>query len=202
MMKQQAEPEVRHRAGRRARPSSRRSRSALPRRTAAITPAGMPISDRDEHAEDRELERDRDARARSCARPASSRWSTPRSPCSASQIQCAYCTGSGRSSRYLWRIGGEHRRVAVLGAERDRRVAGDRTHAEEDEHARGNEHDEGGSHLAKEEAAHRPSVTTCTPRIATRRSVSGYSVDAGQLRLRRRRGSPGGRGRSAAGRRG
>ncbi len=33
----------------------------------------------------------------------SSRWSTPRSPCSASQIQCAYCTGSGRSSRYLWR---------------------------------------------------------------------------------------------------
>ena len=39
----------------------------------------------------------------------------------------------------------EDGRVAVLGAERDRRVAGDRTHAEEDEHAREHENDEGGS---------------------------------------------------------
>src|SRR5215471_10093686 len=34
----------------------------------------------------------------------SSRWSTPRSPWSASQTQCTYWTGSGRSSMYLWRI--------------------------------------------------------------------------------------------------
>src|SRR6266545_4834292 len=33
----------------------------------------------------------------------SSRWSAPRSPCTASHNQCPYCTGSGRSSRYLWR---------------------------------------------------------------------------------------------------
>ena len=48
-----------------------------------------------------------------------------------------------------------HRRVAVLGAERGRRVARQRADAEEDEHAREEQDDEGGSELAEQEAAHR-----------------------------------------------
>ena len=74
----------------------------------------------------------------------------------------------------------EHRRVAVLGAERDRRVARDRANAEEHEHARQQEDDEGGSHLAKEKAAHRQSVSKpwsyLNDAFATRSSVSGYIV--------------------------
>src|SRR4051794_27513498 len=75
----------------------------LPRRTAAITPAGMPT---------RVAKSMLNAASSSvigslltivCATD-SSRWSTPRSPRSASQIQCAYCTGKGRSSMYLCRI--------------------------------------------------------------------------------------------------
>ena len=86
----------------------------------------------------------------------------------------------------------EHGRVAVLGAERDRRVARDRADADEDEHAREHEHDEGGSHLAQEEAAHRQSVSMTSSylndAIATRSSVSGYIVDARQLSSGHRRG--------------
>ena len=71
----------------------------------------------------------------------------------------------------------EHGRVAVLGSERDRRVAGDRADAEEHEHAREHEDDEGGSHLAKEKAAHRQPVSTNARYLydafATRSSVSG-----------------------------
>ena len=45
-------------------------------------------------------------------------------------------------------------RVAILGAERERRVPRDRPHADEHEHAREEQNDQGGSDLAQEEAAH------------------------------------------------
>ena len=44
--------------------------------------------------------------------------------------------------------------VPVLAAERERRVAWDRPHADEDEHAGEHEDDQGGPDLAQEEAAH------------------------------------------------
>jgi hypothetical protein len=49
---------------------------------------------------------------------------------------------------------GEHLGVAVLAAERERRVTRQRTHPSEDDHARQREHDQGGSGLSQQEAAH------------------------------------------------
>src|SRR5579884_4355506 len=75
---------------------------SLPRRTAAITPAGMPTSvaiSMLRIASSSEI----GMRETIVCATGRSRWSVPRSPCSASQIQCAYCTGNGLSSRYLWR---------------------------------------------------------------------------------------------------
>ena len=58
----QAEPEMRVARARPAQPSWRRSPSALPRRTAAITPAGIPIRMPIRIDEAGQLERDRDPR--------------------------------------------------------------------------------------------------------------------------------------------
>src|SRR5206468_11615794 len=48
----------------------------------------------------------------------------------------------------------EHGRVAILAAERERRVARQSPHAEKHEHAREQEDDQGGPDLTQEEAAH------------------------------------------------
>ena len=42
----------------------------------------------------------------------------------------------------------QHRRVAILAAERQRGIAGQRADPEKDEHAREQQHDQGGSDLA------------------------------------------------------
>ena len=63
----------------------------------------------------------------------SCRESVPRSPRNDCAIQLTYWTGSGLSSPYVVPDRGHHRRVAVLAAERERRVTRQRADADEDD---------------------------------------------------------------------
>src|SRR5579884_994786 len=74
----------------------------FPRRTAAITPAGIPIS-MPTRIERSASSREIGIRDTIVCATGSLRLSSPRLPCSARQTHLTYCTGSGRSSPYSCR---------------------------------------------------------------------------------------------------
>ena len=164
---QQPEPEMRH-----GQADERDGRRRVVARLAAPDrgdhPRRDPDQDRHEHAEQRELEADRDARddrvrdrqlSLVAAEVAVQREPDP----------VAVLHGQRPVEEVLVAHGREHGGVAILGTERDRRITGNRADAQEDEHARQHEDDEGGSRLSEKEAAHRRFASsrpaaTCTAR--------------------------------------
>ena len=149
----QPEPEVRD-----AEPDERRARRDVVRGLSLLhrgdDPRGDPDQEPDHDREERELERDRQSvqdrlRDREVALVATE-VSLQREP---EPLHVLHGHRLVEPVVVPDRL--HHRRVAVLGAERGRRIARQRAHADEHEHARKEQDDEGGSDPAEEEAAHR-----------------------------------------------
>ena len=82
----------------------------------------------------------------------------PRFPCSASQAQCPYWTGSGRSSKYLCRIAASSRGVGSPPASTFAVSPGIARDSREHQHACDEDDDDRRPRLPEQERAHHPSI--------------------------------------------